>query len=104
VDEASFVFRFGGEEMLVLLPGHAPVQVQATAERVRAAFEKLEIRHDGLGGSWVTASLGVASALSAESTLERLLQAADTALYEAKRLGRNRVAAASLSTQGARVA
>lgn len=104
VDEASFVFRFGGEEMLVLLPGHSHLQTLAIAEQIRTAIEGLQIPHGGLGDGYVTASLGVALALPAESTLEKLLQEADAALYEAKRLGRNTVTAADLPEPGARVA
>ncbi|MBB3592252.1 diguanylate cyclase (GGDEF)-like protein [Rhizobium sp. BK529] len=95
VDPTSFVFRFGGEEMLVLLTGLEPAQVLATAERIRAAIEGLRIQHRGLGDGWVTASLGIASAVPAEIPLEKLLQKADEALYDAKRQGRNTVAVAS---------
>ncbi|WP_117190256.1 GGDEF domain-containing protein [Rhizobium terrae] len=104
VSETSYVFRFGGEEMLVLLTGLDPMQVLAMAERIRAAIERLHIPHGGLGNSWVTASLGVASAIPAEITLEKLLQKADEALYDAKRLGRNTVALASLPEPTVRVA
>lgn len=104
VDDASFVFRFGGEEMLVLSAGRDPLQMLAMAERIRASIEGLAMRHRGLGDGSVTASLGVASAMPAETTLEKLLQAADEALYEAKRMGRNTVALASLPAAGARVA
>lgn len=104
VDPASFVFRFGGEEILVLSTGLEPVQVLATAERIRAAIEGLRIQHRGLGEGWVTASLGIASVVPAEATLEKLLQEADEALYDAKRLGRNTVAIAGLAGTDTRVA
>lgn len=96
VDDASFVFRFGGEEMLVLSAGREPLQVLGMAERIRAAVEGLGIRHGGLAaGSCVTVSLGAASAFPAETTLEMLLQSADGALYDAKRMGRNMVSLAN---------
>ena len=93
-DEAAHVFRFGGEEILVLSVGHTSLQALAQAERIRAAIEGLAIPHRGLEDSCVTVSLGVALAFPLVTTLERLLQDADAALYEAKRLGRNTVALA----------
>lgn len=95
VDEGAFVFRFGGEEMLVLAADRVPLQALAMAERIRTAIEGLGIAHRGLADGCVTASLGVASAFAAETTLEKLLQKADFALYEAKHMGRNTVALAS---------
>jgi diguanylate cyclase (GGDEF)-like protein len=96
VDAASFVFRFGGEEILVLSCEQTPQQGLAAAEKIRAAIEGLKLRHNGIsnlgaGKGYVTASLGVASALPAQTTLEKLLQKADDALYEAKGGGRNMV-------------
>ncbi|SDA58141.1 GGDEF domain-containing protein [Sinorhizobium sp. NFACC03] len=104
VDDASFVFRFGGEEMLVLAADREPLQALAMAERIRTAIERLDIAHRGLGNGCVTASLGVAAALATETTLEKLLQKADAALYEAKHMGRNTVALASAPKAGAQVA
>lgn len=94
VDEASFVFRFGGEEMLVLSVDREPLHTLALAERIRAAIEGLGMRHRGLDDGCVTVSLGVAMAHPAQTTLKRLLQDADGALYDAKRMGRNTVALA----------
>jgi len=96
VGETLFVFRFGGEEILVLGAGQEPIQALAIAERIRAAVEGLRIQNYDSDNRWVTVSAGVASALPAETTVEKLLQSADGALYEAKRLGRNTFAVASL--------
>jgi diguanylate cyclase (GGDEF)-like protein len=104
VDEASFVFRFGGEEMLVLVADREPLTALAMAERIRVAIEGLAMRHRGLDDGCVTVSLGVALAAPAETTLERLLCDADSALYEAKRMGRNTVALAGETLVDARVA
>jgi diguanylate cyclase (GGDEF)-like protein len=104
VDEAAFVFRFGGEEILVLAPGREPLQALAMAERIRSAIEGLRIPHRGLTDGCVTASLGTASAIAADTTLERLLQKADDALYEAKRMGRNTVVLATDAEPDAQVA
>jgi diguanylate cyclase (GGDEF)-like protein len=89
------VFRFGGEEMLALLPDTGLLKAVAKAERIRAAIEALQIRHAGIGDSHVvTASLGVASGQLATVTLSELVRAADGALYDAKHRGRNAVAIA----------
>ena len=90
-DDGAYVFRFGGEEILVLSVGHTSLQALTQAERIRAAIEGLAIPHRGLEEGCVTVSLGVAMAFPPVTTLERLLQDADAALYEAKRLGRNTV-------------
>lgn len=94
VQETSRVFRFGGEEILILSCGQDPLQVVATAERIRNAIEQMGIPNGGLGNACVTASLGVASAIPSDIRLEELLRKADDALYEAKRRGRNIVAIA----------
>ncbi|UDF32428.1 UNVERIFIED_ORG: GGDEF domain-containing protein (plasmid) [Roseateles sp. XES5] len=103
-DEAAFVFRFGGEEILVLSACAEPLTALAMAERIRAAIEDLAIDHRGLDDGCVTVSLGVALAEPTGTTLEKLLQVADGALYEAKHRGRNTVALADGLVPGARVA
>lgn len=92
VDEGSHVFRFGGEEVLVLMEHAEALGALGTAERIRSAIEALAIRHRGMANGPVTASLGVAICRPHERSLEELLRAADQALYEAKRMGRNTVA------------
>src|SRR4051812_43104700 len=84
------VHRVGGEEFLVLLPGCDVEQARAVGERVRLAVEAAEP-----GGLPVTASVGVAAAAGSEIDFDDLFRAADAALYEAKRTGRNRVALAA---------
>ncbi|MDE1159864.1 MAG: GGDEF domain-containing protein [Neorhizobium sp.] len=95
-DAGCSVFRFGGEEILVLAQNRDELAMLALAEKIRSAIERLGLRHGGLPGTngegRVTASLGVTSASIGETTLEKLLQTADEALYEAKRRGRNIVA------------
>ncbi len=83
--------RYGGEEMAVLLPGLSPDAAAMVAERVRAAIQALALPH-AASDPWqvVTASIGVATASDA-AAMEGVLEAADQALYEAKRGGRNRV-------------
>lgn len=82
------VFRVGGEEFLVLLPDCEIDQAEAVAERVRAAIEEAQP-----GGLAVTASVGVAAAAGPDIDFDELFSVADAALYDAKRAGRNRIAA-----------
>jgi diguanylate cyclase (GGDEF)-like protein len=84
--------RIGGEEFAALLPCSLEEGVVA-AERVREAFESSGIVDEVAGPVDTTVSIGVAGG-PAGTELEVLLAAADTALYQAKRSGRNRVEAA----------
>ncbi|MCC6496445.1 MAG: GGDEF domain-containing protein [Propionibacteriaceae bacterium] len=86
----ELVYRMGGEEFLVLLPGHDLAEAGRVAERIRAAVE-----HGQPGGVDVTISLGVVEFGVDRSDLHSLLARADAALYTAKREGRNRVVLAS---------
>jgi len=92
-------FRFGGEEILVLLPDTNCEVASAIAERTRRSIEALGIQHRGLGEGHVTASLGVTCGRTSQETLEDLLKTADAALYEAKRAGRNTVTVAHASAR-----
>lgn len=86
-------YRYGGEEFLMVLP-EQDAEAAAAADRLRRAVEDLAIPHaDGTRRGVVTISAGVAiSARDADT--DALLKAADTALYAAKRAGRNRVSRA----------
>jgi diguanylate cyclase (GGDEF)-like protein len=84
----ELLYRFGGEEFLLLLPGAENVDALVVAESLRARIEAL--RPAGLE---ITCSLGVATARGAAVDLDTLLRQADGALYVAKRAGRNRVQA-----------
>jgi diguanylate cyclase (GGDEF)-like protein/PAS domain S-box-containing protein len=86
--------RYGGEEFALILPAMGCHEACAIAEEIRCAVMDLRIAHGADGaGNHVTLSVGVASRLPGESDggPDRLLGAADEALYAAKRLGRNRV-------------
>jgi diguanylate cyclase (GGDEF)-like protein len=82
------VFRYGGEEFAVLCRGLAHLEAMEMAERLRAAVAG-EV--GGLHGRSVTVSIGVASSGFEDRDLRALLSEADQRLYEAKRLGRDRV-------------
>jgi two-component system cell cycle response regulator len=93
---ADLAARFGGEELIVLVQG-GEREACALAERVRQAVAELAVRvPDGLAGT--TISAGVAT-FPREPDAARLLDAADAALYEAKRRGRDRVVASSVAAQ-----
>jgi diguanylate cyclase (GGDEF)-like protein len=89
---ADLAARFGGEELIVLVQG-GEREAYALAERVRVSVAELAITvPDGLAGT--TISAGIAS-FPHEPDAARLLEAADAALYDAKRNGRNRVVIAT---------
>jgi diguanylate cyclase (GGDEF)-like protein len=89
--DRDVAYRFGGEELLLVLRGAGPREAMAIAERVRSAVWAAELPHpDGIEGRF-TVSIGVAA--KAE-TYSELLAGADAALYQAKHGGRNRVVAA----------
>ena len=85
--EVDTAARFGGEEFAVILPETSYEGALIMAERVRKAVEAAHI--DGLPQT-VTISLGIASYPHHANHAQDLIKASDTALYEAKRQGRNR--------------
>lgn len=93
VRECDVVCRFGGEEMVILLPDCDPQLAATRAESVRALIESQQVSH---GGQTVrtTASFGVAGYPAHGDDATALFQAADRALYQAKHDGRNRVVTA----------
>jgi diguanylate cyclase (GGDEF)-like protein len=89
---ADHAVRYGGEEFLLLLPEMNLVDAMRVAERIRRAIEMAAIPNEGSGlHGIVTASFGVASSTAAELKASELIAAADSALYAAKRKGRNQV-------------
>lgn len=83
--------RYGGEEFTLILPGAPLDQTQRRAEQFRRDFEQLHVQHNGVPIGSVTASLGIAVFPQHGTTDEAVIKAADSALYQAKRDGRNRV-------------
>ncbi len=94
IRDVDLAARWGGEEFVLLLPGTDLDGGAQVADRVRRALEdRLVLAADGQPIP-VTASFGVA-AYPGEPSSQALLLAADDALYEAKRTGKNRVARAN---------
>jgi diguanylate cyclase (GGDEF)-like protein len=86
------VFRYGGEELCVLLPETSKSQALLVAERIRAAVAGFSFQSDrGASLGKVTVSIGLASAPADAKMQEDLIARADEALYRAKAAGRNRV-------------
>ena len=88
---------YGGEEFAAILPTASQEEALSLAEGMRAAVLGGALPHPHAPAGVVTISAGVASLVpGADALPERLFAAADGALYEAKRQGRNRVACATL--------
>jgi len=82
----DYIYRYGGEEFVVLLPGNDESAALATAERLRLA-----VAVSSPAGLEMTMSFGVGVSDAPQTELEHLLTAADRALYCAKAEGRDRV-------------
>ncbi len=94
--DVDLLARYGGEELIGLLPETGPVDALRVAERVREGIEALRLPYVSADGEKTkvgcTASLGVATfPVPSIDTAEALLRAADDCLYAAKEAGRNRV-------------
>lgn len=91
VRESDVVYRYGGEEFSMLLPGATPEEAAHVAERVRAAVEMEEFPGEEMQpGGKLTISVGVATLDSGSA--DDIRERADQALYRAKENGRNQVA------------
>jgi diguanylate cyclase (GGDEF)-like protein len=83
---ADIAARYGGEEFSILLPQTTSGEAGTIAERVREHIEATEFPHRR-----ITVSIGIASCCLELNSPRELIDAADKALYEAKRKGRNKV-------------
>lgn len=102
VREADLVFRWGGEEFLILLSHTAPSDAGTLAERVRAGIAAEPFVIGGTSAARVTVSLGTAGIVAWGEVVpdaDDLVGRADAALLQAKRAGRNRVMHESASSQ-----
>ncbi len=93
--DTNLAARYGGEEFVVVLPDTSAKSCTLVAERIRKAVVAMVVPSNTEKPlPQLTVSLGVASFPEHGQTLEEVIQASDKALYESKRLGRNRVTAA----------
>jgi diguanylate cyclase (GGDEF)-like protein len=86
--EQDLIGRYGGEEFVVALPGADRAHAARVAERIRQRLQDLASADPA--AAMRTVSIGVATLTAGESTTS-LLKRADTAMYQAKAAGRNRV-------------
>ena len=97
--------RYGGEEIVIIVPGAQTSAAVRLAEHLRAGIALLAVPALGRAavglGATVTASFGVSSFPTPGTELDQVFHAADVALYRAKTAGRNRVVAAALPTGAA---
>ncbi|MGZ5049945.1 MAG: GGDEF domain-containing protein [Methylobacter sp.] len=87
--ESDIIFRYGGEEFVILLSDTDLDGATLLAERIRSSIERHTIAYD-MKTIKITASMGVSS-LRNDDTLESFIKRADDAMYQAKSSGRNRV-------------
>lgn len=85
------LYRYGGEEFIVILPGSNEGHARIVAERIRSAVSNTQIRIDGELFVSVSTSIGISTFPEDASEEDGLLHSADQAVYEAKNRGRNRV-------------
>jgi len=83
--------RFGGEEFILILPGADLTGAHSRAERLRSGLRELTVLHQGKSLGMITISVGVAAFPTHGLSVKELIACADSALYRAKRDGRDRV-------------
>ena len=86
---SDIIFRYGGEEFVVLLSDTNLTEAAIIAERIRSNIERHAFAY-GMQVIKLTVSLGVSS-LRKDDNMERLIKRADAAMYQSKQTGRNRV-------------
>lgn len=91
VRKSDMVFRFGGEEFVVLLNGANSEKAISIAERVRQEVFNEEIKIYGDSKINVTISCGIATVNESIKDVQELVDKADIAMYKAKQSGKNRV-------------
>ena len=94
IREVDLPARYGGEELIAVLPGADLTAATATAERIRRSISECKITRRSTGEvlPGITVSIGVGQFLFGES-MDDLIERCDRALYQAKKSGRNLVVA-----------
>jgi diguanylate cyclase (GGDEF)-like protein len=100
------IARYGGEEFVALLPDTTPEAANAVAEQFTLSLHRENIIHSECEFGELTASIGIATAQcrSLDGEPEYLLEAADDALYDAKKNGRNRIVSRRVAARALRSA
>lgn len=101
VRASDHIFRYGGEEIVVILPEQDLENTIRVAEKIRSNIEALDIQHKGTSRGMLTISCGAAVFDGGNPDLkwEAVLELADRALYQAKTSGRNQVCSRSEKEQ-----
>ncbi len=87
--DSDRLYRYGGEEVLLLMPETSAVDAKVAAERVRQAVQDMQLPHAESSLGYLTISIGVVS--GRKDSWHKLVDRADKALYKAKQTGRNKV-------------
>jgi diguanylate cyclase (GGDEF)-like protein len=90
----DYIYRYGGEEFLILLPDTNDASAQMKAEILRSEIKKLKLEYAGKALPIVSISAGIAVYPDNGSDGRSLIAAADIALYKAKSSGRDKVISA----------
>lgn len=98
-DGEDIPVRFGGEEFTIALPGASTEVAFERAESLRALIESFAFTHLRQPLGQVTISLGIATFPDHGDTRDTLIEAADQALYQSKRSGRNRTSVAEATSE-----
>lgn len=91
IREADIFCRYGGDELCVILPETGKDEALIMAERIRKAVEAHQFEGEDPERGKITLTIGISSYPSSGKSRDELIQGADSALYRAKRRGRNRV-------------
>jgi len=95
VRASDIACRYGGEELILILPDASLVDTKQRAEQIRQDVKELQIEYHHQALDAIAISVGVAAFAEHGSTAEELIAAADRALYQAKAQGRDRVITAN---------